>query len=169
MRRRRLAKTLARKQHTGWFAARLALELSWFVRRCQKEGLKPAVRLNVLSDLPWEDLAPAVFRHDCRYYDYTAVRSRMDRFLRGDFPASYSLAFSRKETNEELCREVLARGGTVSVVFAGPKPTRFWGRRVIDGDAHDLRFLDPPGVIVGLSAKGRARRDQTGFVVRTNG
>jgi hypothetical protein len=37
---------------------------------------------------------------------------------------------------------------------------------VIDGDANDLRFLDPTGVIVGLKAKGAAKKDTSGFVVR---
>ena len=31
-------------------------------------------------------------------------------------------------------------------------------RRVIDGDAHDLRFTDPKGVIVGLVAKGLGKK-----------
>jgi hypothetical protein len=38
---------------------------------------------------------------------------------------------------------------------------------VFDGDDTDLRFLDPTGVIVGLKAKGRARKDTSGFVIRT--
>jgi hypothetical protein len=35
---------------------------------------------------------------------------------------------------------------------------------VINGDETDLRFLDAKGVIVGLRAKGKARKDTTGFV-----
>ena len=31
-------------------------------------------------------------------------------------------------------------------------------RPVIDGDAHDLRFKDPKGVIVGLVAKGLGKK-----------
>ena len=45
-------------------------------------------------------------------------------------------------------------------------PTEWLGLKVIDGDEHDLRFIDPVGVIVGLKAKGKAKKDQTGFVVR---
>lgn len=52
-------------------------------------------------------------------------------------------------------------------VFASPRPERFWGRRVIDGDVHDLRFLAVPGWVVGMSAKGKARRDHTGFDVHS--
>jgi len=36
---------------------------------------------------------------------------------------------------------------------------------VIDGTETDLRFLDEQGVIVGLLAKGKAKKDISGFVV----
>jgi hypothetical protein len=36
----------------------------------------------------------------------------------------------------------------------------------VDGDANDLRFLDPAGSMVWLKAKGKARADTTGFVIR---
>ena len=37
---------------------------------------------------------------------------------------------------------------------------------VIDGDEHDARFTDAgPGVIIGLTAKGKAKHDASGFVV----
>ena len=45
------------------------------------------------------------------------------------------------------------------------RPEQWYGWPVINGDEHDLRFLDPEGVIVGLTAKGRAKQDKTGFVV----
>ena len=35
---------------------------------------------------------------------------------------------------------------------------------VLEFDESDLRFLDPKGVIVGLYAKGRAKKDESGFV-----
>ena len=44
-------------------------------------------------------------------------------------------------------------------------PETYLGRKVINGDETDLRFLDPKGVIVGLKAKGKAKKDKTGFVV----
>jgi hypothetical protein len=55
----------------------------------------------------------------------------------------------------------------VAIVFAGDKPETWNGYRVIDGDEHDLRHLDPKGVVVGLSPKGsKAKRDMSGFVLR---
>ena len=55
-----------------------------------------------------------------------------------------------------------------------PLPAFWHGRRVISGDESDLRFLDGPrgapntreGIVIGLYAKGRAKKDCTGFVVR---
>ena len=40
------------------------------------------------------------------------------------------------------------------------------GRPVINADDTDLRFLDPKGTIAGLKAKGRAKKDTSGFVRR---
>jgi len=53
----------------------------------------------------------------------------------------------------------------VAVVFS-ELPKTYKGREVIDGDLTDLRFLDPIGCIVGLKAKGKAKHDTTGFVVK---
>ena len=84
----------------------------------------------------------------------------------GLLPRNYHLTFSRSETNEADCLDVLRAGGTVAVVFAN-KPDTWHGFPVIDGDKHDLRHLDPRGVVVGLSPKGlKAKRDTSGFVVR---
>jgi len=54
----------------------------------------------------------------------------------------------------------------IAVVFHGKElPVTFMNRKVIDGDLHDARIDDPKGVIVGLRAKGTARKDVSGFVV----
>jgi hypothetical protein len=84
-------------------------------------------------------------------------------------PANYDLTFSRSERNEADCLEVLRQGGRVAAVFATrrgrPLPKTWQGFRVIDGDKHDLRFLDRGGIVVGLRAKGKARADRSGFVI----
>lgn len=65
---------------------------------------------------------------------------------------------------------MLAHGANVAVVFGTPKghalPETWHGYRVVDGDVSDLRFLDPPGTVVGLRAKGSAKKNQSTFVVR---
>ena len=62
----------------------------------------------------------------------------------------------------------IAQGMNVAVVFR-ELPESYLGMPVISGDEDDLRFLDPPRYIVGLRAKGRAKKDTTGFVVQPNG
>ena len=42
-------------------------------------------------------------------------------------------------------------------------PKSYKGRKLVDADAHDLRFLEPRGAICGLKAKGQARFDTTGL------
>lgn len=59
---------------------------------------------------------------------------------------------------------VAAAGMNVAAVFK-EVPFTYMGRPVINGDETDLRFLDPKGVIVGLKAKGKAKKDTTGFVI----
>jgi hypothetical protein len=44
-------------------------------------------------------------------------------------------------------------------------PSTYLGAPVIDGDKADDLMLDSGAVILGLKAKGRAKKDITGFVV----
>ena len=76
------------------------------------------------------------------------------------------MTFSRSETNDDDCRAVLAAGGNVAVVFRKkPLPSIWHGFPVLDGDQTDLRFLDPAGSVIGLTAKGSAKKETSGFVV----
>jgi hypothetical protein len=148
-------------------------EMTAGVRRARAmakhQKLKLCVRLNGATDIAWERLAPAIFADnaDLQFVDYTKSPKRALEHARGQLPANYHLTFSRSETNEAQCLEVLKAGGNVAVVFAGAMPSTYLGFLVIDGDAHDLRHLDGRGVVVALSPKGtRAKRDASGFVVR---
>jgi hypothetical protein len=58
----------------------------------------------------------------------------------------------------------LKAGGNVAAVFK-TIPKTWKGFPVVDGDETDLRFLDGKNVIVGLKAKGKAKKDTSGFVV----
>jgi hypothetical protein len=154
------------------FLRQTARDCGALVRAAERRSLVPAARLNGTSDVAWELVAPGLFRDypQVRYYDYTKIPARMRRYLAGKLPPNYSLTFSRSETNEAECLSVLQAGGNVAVVFATPKgkplPKTWHGYRVIDGDLSDVRSLDPRNVVVGLRAKGSAKRDTTGFVVR---
>jgi hypothetical protein len=149
-------------------------ELTAGVRRARAtakhQKLKLCVRLNGATDIAWERLAPAIFTDnaDLQFVDYTKSVKRALEHARGQLPANYHLTFSRSETNEAQCLEVLRAGGNVAVVFARAFPSTYLGFPVIDGDAHDLRHLDGRGVVVALSPKGRkAKADKSGFVVRS--
>lgn len=55
------------------FLSILEGEITAVIRRAEKLGLKPAIRLNGTSDLPWENLAPELFQKflGVQFYDYT--------------------------------------------------------------------------------------------------
>ena len=82
-------------------------------------------------------------------------------------PINYHLTYSFTENDSfSDVYNMLISGINVAIVFEGEPPKRWNGFEVIDGSAHDWRFRDPRGVVVGLCAKGKAKHDQTGFVVR---
>jgi len=166
----------ARIARTKWFftdreafMAQLVTEVYAFVNKAKKAGLIPCVRLNGTSDIRWERIPcnglenimaefPAV-----QFYDYTKLANRKG------VPSNYHLTFSLAEDNDAHAASVLAAGGNVAVVYrdkALPQTYAIAGttREVVSGDDSDLRFLDPRGVIVGLYAKGKAKRDTLGFV-----
>ena len=122
-------------------------------------------RLNLTSDLPWENM---VIKHfpDSQFYDYTKHLKRFVAYLEGKLPSNYHLTYSRDETTPDtLIKSLCASGGNVAVVFRGSLPKTWLGIEVIDGDDSDLRFKDGNGKIVGLLEKGLAKKDETGFVV----
>jgi hypothetical protein len=141
-------------------------------RKARRMGLSLCVRMNGSTDISWEGIAceRAGKRHrnlmdafpHIQFVDYTKIESRMRRAL----PTNYHLTLSRNETNNAAVINVVREGRNVAVVFDSI-PDTWHGMQVIDGDMHDLRHLDPSGVIIGLTPKGRkAKRDTSGFIVR---
>jgi hypothetical protein len=174
---------LARQAKTDWFhrdmtefVEVLVKDLQALVRKANKLGKKTRVRLNVLSDIAWENVEcfrlgswhegiPQAFP-EIEFYDYT---KRADRI--GKTPSNYRLTFSYSGV-QSYARQVIkaqSAGANMAVVFhvkkGQPLPKSWQGKTVIDGDEHDARYDDPQGVIVGLRAKGKAIKDTTGFVV----
>lgn len=153
-------------------------ELIAGVKRAQAQAarleLALCVRLNGSSDIPFEAIAADSTRRSVfelfphvQFVDYTKSVKRALRFAAGKMPPNYHLTFSRSETNESDCLRVLAAGGAVTVVSTLARPEAWNGYRTVDGDAHDLRHLDGPSVVVWLAPKGnKAKRDSSGFVVR---
>lgn len=173
--RARDRRTALYKEDQELFLRLLRADLAELREEAKCLGMIPAARLNGTSDIPWEELHPEILEEfsDIEFFDYTKIDSRMRRFLKGKngnkpWPKNYHLTFSMSETNHVEAMNVLAAGGNVAVVFWPKLPKAWLNLPVIDGDAHDARFLDPKGVIVGLSAKGIAREDLSGFVVHTD-
>ncbi len=172
--------TIARDRRTALylesndlFMQMLRVEIEHLRENARRLKLTPAVRLNGTSDIPWEILHPRVFDQfpDVQFFDYTKLHKRVRQFLSGSlgsrkWPANYHLTYSADGSDRETSREVLSAGGNVATVFHPVIPTKWWNTCVIDGDEHDARFLDQKGVIVGLRAKGIAKVDTSGFVVR---
>ena len=137
------------------------------IRQAERLGLTPVFRLNGTSDLAWEkytvgttdmnlfELFPTV-----QFYDYTKVLGRKVSQY-----ANYHLTFSAADGNDADVDKAVAQGMNVAMVF-DKLPAEYMGRVVNDADEHDLRFLDPVNTIAGLKAKGRAKKDTTGFVRR---
>ena len=161
----RIAKTRLYVSDKSVFVETLKSNVRQLIAKCVKENATPTVRLNGTSDIGWERYGIIQAFNGTQFYDYTKNYVRMIGFLFGKLPSNYHLTFSRSETNDDLCLEILSRGGNVAVVFRNELPTHWNGFPVINGDENDLRFLDPKGVVVGLKAKGKAKNDTTGFVV----
>jgi len=115
-----------------------------------------AIRLNVFSDWQWERQFLEIFADfpKTQFYDYTKHHKRMYRSR----PDNYHLTFSLHENNEQHAKGVLQAGMNIAAVTDQVGGTLF-GHPVIDGDDHDLRFLDPSPCVVGLMPKGSLKKD----------
>lgn len=161
----RQAKAAWFKDDQPAFLEQLNKELKSFAATCKRQGVNPAVRLNVISDIQWEKLDVPQLHPEIMFYDYTKLSARL-----GKTPSNYRLMFSYSGAlayqNQVL--QAVQTDVPVSVVFRGPMPATFMGRPVIDGDISDLDNLLAGPVIVGLRAKGKAKKSESLFIVDTN-
>jgi hypothetical protein len=168
----RIRKTKAYFADRNAFMAVLVADISKAIKLARRNGFTPVFRLNGTSDIRFETIRDAngrtIFDHfpTVQFYDYTKIANR-----RG-IPSNYSLTFSLADGNETHARAALANGLNVAAVFADKARVSravsegFLGAPVANGDETDLRFLDPANHVIALYAKGNAKRDQSGFVVR---
>lgn len=152
------------------FLTQLYKELYLINAKAQLKNEAVAIRLNCYSDLDWFAIMqnkigknPLEEFKNLKFYDYTPNLKRAIKYL----GSKYHLTFSRKENNDVEVDMYLKLGGNVAVVF-DKLPTEYNGYKVIDGDENDLRYLDPKNVIVGLKVKGKGKKDDSGFVIKTN-
>ena len=164
----RIRKTKYFYEDRAGFMLDLAYDIQKGIKMAEKLGLKPVFRLNGTSDLSWEKYEVPVFctrnifelYPNVQFYDYTKVLGRKV----SDIP-NYFLIFSQADGNEADVSRAMEKGMNVAAVF-DEVPETYMGKPVINADETDLRFLDPKGVIAGLKAKGRAKKDYSGFVIR---
>jgi hypothetical protein len=149
------------------FLTQLYRELYLINAEAMLDNKAIAIRLNGTSDLDFMALFLNKLNKDIlsefthlKFYDYTKNFNRAIKYL----DSNYSLTFSRSEVNDIECKKFLALGGNVAVVF-NQLPATYLNYTVINGDESDLRYLDPANVIVGLSAKGKAKKETSNFVI----
>jgi hypothetical protein len=155
----RIRKTKLFFENREQFLADLEADIRLGIKQAEKKNMIPCFRLNGTSDRAWEKYGIIEKFPEVQFYDYTKVRNRKVSHLK-----NYHLTFSKADGNDMDVRLVASAGMNVAAVFK-EIPATYIGRPVINGDETDLRFLDPKGVIVGLKAKGKAKKDTTGFVI----
>jgi hypothetical protein len=163
----RVTRTMLWFRFRDQFKAKMQREIRALVRKAKRMNLVPVVRPNGTTDFNFESLWPELFttNADVIFYDYTKNANRDVSNV-----PNYSLSFSVSETNLDTAKAELQRGLNVVMVLRlkrnEPKPDYVLGYPTINGDIHDLRFLDDntkPHVVC-LFAKGHAYKDTTGFV-----
>ena len=128
-----------------------------------------AVRLNGTSDVRLVEMLTE--RHDIAanvvFYDYTKILAKAKKYAASDLQSGhkYVVTFSRAENNELEALEALEAGANVAAVFKSELPKTWNGFEVVDGDASDIEMLNVRGKVLGLKAKGEAKKDLSGFMV----
>jgi len=156
------------------FIAGLRKSIEKIIREAERKDLIPCIRINGTSDLPGLARQMAKEYPEVQFFDYTKLKNPWKRTS-----PNYHITFSRSEINDQEAMETLKHGVNVAVVFdikkGSPLPEKWRGYYVIDGDMHDLRFLDDlerpdpnQALVIGLRAKGKARGkgSDSGFVMK---
>ena len=155
------------------FMHNIVLDISSLITKASKKGFIPLVRLNGTSDIKWENVGfnfggvdyKNIFEFfpDIQFYDYTKIPNR------DNLPSNYDLTYSYSGvlSYQKYLDIAIAKGMRIAAVFRTEKniPKRFKGMLCIPGDNTDIRHIEPKGVIVALYAKGKAKKDYSGFVI----
>lgn len=162
----RIRKSLLFLNEPQEFMRQLVEDVNKFLRECDRLGKKPALRLNGTSDIQWETIEVdghenifAMFPQ-IQFYDYTKIPTRKVEHI-----PNYHLTWSYSEANDKYATLFDKVSNNIAVVFRDALPKMFKGLKVINGDKHDMRFLDETQVVVGLIEKGEAKKDTSGFVI----
>jgi hypothetical protein len=156
------------------FLLQVTTEITKSAKNLAKKNQDLAVRLNGTSDIKLVEQIVTNYGKDIPsnvvFYDYTKFPNKAgERILKSGH--RYQVAFSLSEDNWDdfhtLVKSKKAIGAAVfSVKADAPLPVAYMGMPVVDGDSRDDLMLDVPlGTILGLRAKGQAKKDTTGFVI----
>jgi len=160
----RIRKTVEFFKYRTRFLSDMIKDIDTGIRLAIRRSLIPVFRPNGTSDIRWELYGIPQKYPNIQFYDYTKLSNRKN------VPDNYYLTFSLSEDNLDSALEAFDNGMNVAAVFSTkkgqPLPSEYMGRPVVDGDTHDLRFLDPKGVWVGLRAKGEAKGSDSPFVIQ---
>jgi hypothetical protein len=177
----RIRKTQLFYNNRDEFMTLLVKDIILAIKQSERLNLVPVIRLNGTSDISFEKYSVkmnnVVYSNifeafpNIQFYDYTKVLGRKVKNI-----PNYTLTFSAADGNDNDVLKAVNEGYNIAVVFNLKKTLempeyhvlsgagRALALPVFNGDESDLRFLDPKGVIVGLYAKGKAKKDTTGFV-----
>jgi len=169
----RIRKTVFFYEERAGFFEWLVADIKLAIKQAAKQGLVPVFRLNGTSDISWEKYTVEVDGvtyinifaafPNVQFYDYTKVLGRKVNNI-----ANYHLTFSAADGNDADVMSAMTQGYNIAVVFGIKKgsamPETYKFMPVFNGDESDLRFLDPANSVVGLYAKGKAKKDTSGFV-----
>ena len=152
------------------FLAQLLKEIKREIKKASDKNEKIAFRLNGTSDIDFLYLLDKHFNFNVDllaydkvfFYDYTKSLPRAKRYQNYK---NYTLTFSKSESNQKQVNEALNLGINVAAVFGNDLPKTYKGVKVVDGDKTDLEMIKFKNIILGLKAKGKARKDTSGFVI----
>jgi hypothetical protein len=163
----RIKKTKMFFEQREEFFKLLHKDIKSLIAKAKKENLTPAIRLNGTSDINWVRFKIFEQYPEVQFYDYTKMLNHLTKDV-----ANYHITFSKNESNDVDCKIALERGYNVAVVFNTKKgvslPPSWNNYPVYDGDDTDVRFYDPDNHVIGLRAKGMAKKDNSGFVINLN-
>ena len=161
----RIIRTLLFFEYRKEFKQRLINEILLHLNKVnQLKDTKLCIRLNVLSDIKHEKINKEIFEmfNQVIFYDYTKVLNRKVSHLK-----NYHLTISRNEINKDIINQFPNNKAYVFNIARNDNlPLTYENKNVIDGDLHDLRFLDKPNSIIGLRFKGNKKElENNKFVI----
>ncbi|NIO44962.1 MAG: hypothetical protein GTN36_05425 [Candidatus Aenigmarchaeota archaeon] len=155
----RLNRTKLFKNNLDQFMSQLVNEIKSFIKKAKKKNLTPVIRLNGTSDIDYSKIInhktkKNIFEYfnEIQFYDYTKNHKDLKRLNK---ISNYHLTYSFNErTTKSILIKVLKTNNVARInelhkyhVLNNNKYNQ------IDGDNHDLRFLDRSNSIINLKLK----------------